>query len=206
MKNLTKKHKVALIIGVIAFLANLLTGPWLTIEAGLCLLALIFIYTDKVKLSRITYGVALIIYAYSLRWFIAYPGDILHYPSLFLPFITIGIALIYTKKINVINSEQNESGLENQNNTLSNNYSILKTFQWVVGIQIIVSTIVFILYMVDEGKELPGKGLLFTILLYILQVFLSICLILIVKFLFELDRFKSNYTITDKGKSQYHDL
>jgi hypothetical protein len=198
MKNLTKKHKVALIIGVLAFLANLLTGHWLTIEAGLCLLALILIYTDKVKLSRITYGVALIIYAYSLRWFIAYPGDILHYPSLFLPFITIVIALIYTKKIN--------TGLENQNNTLSNNYSILKTFQWLVGILTIVSIIIFIVFMVEHGDKLPEEQLFYTIVLFALQVFLSICVILIVKFLFDLDRYKSNYTITDKGKSQYHDL
>jgi len=205
MKNLTKKHKVALIIGVIAFLTNLFIVPWLTIEAGLCLLALILIYTDKVRLSKITYGVALIICAYGLRWAIYY-GYIFQHPLGLLPFITIVIALISTKKINIINSEQNESGLENQNNTLSNSYSILKTFQWLVGILTIVSIIIFIVFMVEHGDKLPEEQLFYTIVLFALQVFLSICVILIVKFLFDLDRYKSNYTITEKGRSQYHDL
>ena len=61
------------------------------------------------------------------------------------------------------------AGVDPTNNTLSNNYSILKTFQWVVRILIIVSTIVFILYIVDSGDELPGGVLLYTILLYIFQ-------------------------------------
>lgn len=205
MKNLTKQHKVALIIGVIALLVNFLSNS--LIVTGFCLLALIFIYTDKVKLSRITYGVALIICAYGWRWVIHY-FEAIQYEDItisfmdFLPIITIGIALIFTMKINGINSEQNESVIENQNNTLSNNYSILKTFQWVVGILTIVSTIVFILYMVEYGDKLPGEQLFYTIVLFALQVFSSICLILIVKFLFELDRFKSNYTITDKEKLQ----
>ena len=207
MKNLTKQHKVALIIGVIAFLVNLLTGPSL-IVTGFCLLALIFIYTDKVKLSRITYGVALIICAYKWRWLIQYfeeiqSGDIpVLFTEFFLPIITILIALIFTMKINLINSEQNESVIENQNNTLSNNYSILKTFQWVVGILTIVSIIIFIVFMVEYGDSLGDEQLLYTIVIFALQVFSSICLILIVKFLFELDRFKSNYNITDKGKLQ----
>ena len=199
MKNLTKKHKVALIIGVIAFLVNLLTGP--LIVTGLCLLALIFIYTDKVKLSRITYGVALIILAEDLGWVIQHFDEIKFMASqnssdlvlLFLPFITIGIALIFT---------QNESVIENQNNILSNNYSILKTFQWLVGILTIVSIIIFIVFMVEYGDKLPEEQLFYTIVLFALQVFSSICLILIVKFLFDLDRFKSNYNITDKEKLQ----
>jgi len=205
MKNLTKQHKVALIIGVIAFLVNLLTGT--LIVKGFCLLALIFIYTDKVKLSRITYGVALIICAYGWRWVIHYfeaiqYGDIPIYFMDFLPIITILIALIFTMKINLINSEQNESVIENQNNTLSNNYSILKTFQWLVGVLTIVSIIIFIVFMVEYGDSLGDKQLLYTIVIFALQVFSSICLILIVKFLFELDRFKSNYNITDKEKLQ----
>ena len=194
MKNLTKQHKVALIIGVIAFLVNLLTGT--LIVTGFCLLALIFIYTDKVKLSRTTYGVALIICAYSLRWVIQHFEEIQYFYMDFLSIITIVIALIFTMKINVINSEQNESVIENQNHTLSNNYSILKTFQWLVGVLTIVSIIIFIVFMVEYGDKLGDEQLLYTIVIFALQVFSSICLILIVKFLFDLDRFKSNYNIT----------
>jgi len=201
MKNLTKQHKVALIIGVIALLVNLLTGGPI-IVTGLCLLALIFIYTDKVKLSRKTYGVALIICAYGLQWVIQHFEEIHYFYMDFLSFITIGIALIFTMKINVINSEQNESVIENQNNTLSNNYSILKTFQWLVGVLTIVSIIIFIVFMVEYGDRLGDEQLLYTIVIFALQVFSSICLILIVKFLFDLDRFKSNYNITDKEKLQ----
>ena len=56
--------------------------------------------------------------------------------------------------------------------------------------------------MVEYGDKLPEEQLFYTIVLFALQVFSSICLILIVKFLFDLDRFKSNYNITDKEKLQ----
>jgi len=192
MKNLTKQHKVALIIGVIALLVNFLYNS--LIVTGFCLLALIFIYTDKVKLSRTTYGVALIICAYKLRWVIQYFEEIQYFYMDLLPFITIGISLIFTMKINLINSDQN--------NTLSNKYSILKIFQWLVGVLTIVSIIIFIVFMVEYGDRLGAEQLLYTIVIFALQVFSSICLILIVKFLFDLDRFKSNYNITDKEKLQ----
>lgn len=200
MKNLTKQHKVALIIGVIALLVNFIYSS--IIVTGFCLLALIFIYTDKVKLSRITYSVALIICAYGLRWVIQYFEEIQYFYMDLLSIITILIALIFTMKINLINSDQNESVIESQNNTLSNKYSILKTFQWLVGALTIVSVIIFIVFMVEYGDKLPGEQLLYTIVIFALQVFLSICLILIVKFLFDLDSFKSNYNITDKEKLQ----
>ena len=221
MKNLTKKHKVALVIGVVTLLVNLLApaisplfgnigGSWS--QMGLCLLALVFIYTDKVKLSRITYGVALIICVYGMQRFFLYFD--FNNPLLdSLPFITIVISLISTIKIKIntptssITSElrsivYNESGSENQNNTLSNKYRILKTFQWLIGILIIVYIILFIVYMGEYGDHLKDEQLLYTIGLVALQVFLSICIILIVQFLFELDRYKSNYDINNKGKSQ----
>ena len=87
-----------------------------------------------------------------------------------------------------------------KNSTLSKNYSILKTFQWLVGILILASAIVFMQYMSEYGDILSDEQMVYYIGLYVYGVFWSICIILIVSFLFDLDRHKSNYTAADEEK------
>ena len=87
-----------------------------------------------------------------------------------------------------------------KNSTLSKNYSILKTFQWLVGILTLASAIVFMQYMSEYGDILSDEQMVYYIGLYVYGVFWSICIILIVSFLFDLDRHKSNYTAADEEK------
>jgi uncharacterized membrane protein len=87
-----------------------------------------------------------------------------------------------------------------KNSTLSKNYSILKTFQWLVGILILASAIVFMQYISEYGDILSDEQMVCYIGLYVYGVFWSICIILIVSFLFDLDRHKSNYTAADEEK------
>ncbi len=87
-----------------------------------------------------------------------------------------------------------------KNSTLSKNYSILKTFQWLVGILTLASAIVFMQYMSEYGDLLSDEQMVYYIGLYVYGVFWSICIILIVSFLFDLDRHKSNYTAADEEK------
>ena len=87
-----------------------------------------------------------------------------------------------------------------KNSTLSKNYSILKTFQWLVGILTLASAIVFMQFMSEYGDLLSDEQMVYYIGLYVYGVFWSICIILIVSFLFDLDRHKSNYTAADEEK------
>ena len=87
-----------------------------------------------------------------------------------------------------------------KNSTLSKNYSILKTFQWLVGILTLASAIVFMQYMSEYGDLLSDEQMVYYIGLYVYGVFWSICIILIVSFLFDLVRHKSNYTAADEEK------
>ena len=77
------------------------------------------------------------------------------------------------------------------NETLSKKYKILITFQWLVGIIAVIQVIFAILIIRKYGIQ-NGIDSLVTIVSVILQLFLSYCIILIARFLFDLDYFKSN--------------
>ena len=55
-------------------------------------------------------------------------------------------------------------------------------------------------YMSEYGDLLSDEQMVYYIGLYVYGVFWSICIILIVSFLFDLDRHKSNYTAADEEK------
>ena len=58
-----------------------------------------------------------------------------------------------------------------KNSTLSKNYSILKTFQWLVGILILASAIVFMQYISEYGDILSVEQMVCYIGLYVYGVF-----------------------------------
>ena len=83
-----------------------------------------------------------------------------------------------------------EDSVLKNNETLSKKYKTLITFQWLVGIIAFIQAILAILIITDFG--ITGVALFYILLCVILQLFLSYCIILIARFLFDLDYFKSN--------------
>ena len=81
-----------------------------------------------------------------------------------------------------------------QNRTISEKYSILRIFQLVIGLSIFIYSYYFIINL-DDLNDLglsDGDILKVVIIPFLLFLFNSICVILLVNFIFELDKRKSD--------------
>ena len=83
---------------------------------------------------------------------------------------------------------------ELENRTISEKYSILRIFQLVIGFSIFIYSYYFIINLDDlyDLGLLDGDNLDKVIIPFLLFLFNSICVILVVNFIFELDKQKSD--------------
>ena len=83
---------------------------------------------------------------------------------------------------------------ELENRTISEKYSILRIFQLIIGFSIFIYSYYFIINLDDlyELELLDGENLDKVIIPFLLFLFNSICVILLVNFIFELDKRKSD--------------
>jgi hypothetical protein len=83
---------------------------------------------------------------------------------------------------------------ELENRTISEKYSILRIFQLVIGFSIFIYSYYFIINLDDlyDLGLLDGDNLDKVIIPFLLFLFNSICVILMVNFIFELDKQKSD--------------
>ena len=93
--------------------------------------------------------------------------------------------------------EKEKKKQELENRTISEKYSILRIFQLVIGFSIFIYSYYFIIFLDDlyDLGLLDGDNLdkvIIPFLLFLLFLFNSICVILMVNFIFELDKQKSD--------------
>ena len=83
---------------------------------------------------------------------------------------------------------------ELENRTISEKYSILRIFQLVIGFSIFIYSYYFIIFLDDlyDLGLLDGDNLDKVIIPFLLFLFNSICVILVINFIFELDKQKSD--------------
>ena len=77
---------------------------------------------------------------------------------------------------------------ESNNESLSNKYKILRVFQWIIGLFTIASIIYTIIEINKNSKYMDSLAWGETIVGLCFHVFSSLCLILIIQFLFDLDK------------------
>jgi hypothetical protein len=90
--------------------------------------------------------------------------------------------------------EKEKKKQELENRTISEKYSILRIFQLVIGFSIFIYSYYFIINLDDlyDLGLLDGDNLDKVIIPFLLFLFNSICVILMVNFIFELDKQKSD--------------
>jgi hypothetical protein len=90
--------------------------------------------------------------------------------------------------------EKEKKKQELENRTISEKYSILRIFQLVIGFSIFIYSYYFIIFLDDlyDLGLLDGDNLDKVIIPFLLFLFNSICVILMVNFIFELDKQKSD--------------
>ena len=90
--------------------------------------------------------------------------------------------------------EKEKKKQELENRTISEKYSILRIFQLVIGLSIFIYSYYFIINLDDlyDLGLLDGDNLDKVIIPFLLFLFNSICVILMVNFIFELDKQKSD--------------
>ena len=90
--------------------------------------------------------------------------------------------------------EKEKKKQELENRTISEKYSILRIFQLVIGFSIFIYSYYFIINLDDlyDLGLLDGDNLDKVIIPFLLFLFNSICVILVVNFIFELDKQKSD--------------
>ena len=93
--------------------------------------------------------------------------------------------------------EKEKKKQELENRIISEKYSILRIFQLVIGFSIFIYSYYFIIFLDDlyDLGLLDGDNLdkvIIPFLLFLLFLFNSICVILMVNFIFELDKQKSD--------------
>ena len=83
---------------------------------------------------------------------------------------------------------------ELENRTISEKYSILRIFQLIIGLSIFIYSYFYTLNLDDlyDSGLLDGDNWVTVIIPFLLFVFNSICVILLVNFIFELDKRKSD--------------
>ena len=90
--------------------------------------------------------------------------------------------------------EKEKKKQELENRTISEKYSILRIFQLIIGLSIFIYSYYFIINLDDlyDLGLLDGDNLDKVIIPFLLFLFNSICVILMVNFIFELDERKSD--------------
>ena len=90
--------------------------------------------------------------------------------------------------------EKEKKKQELENRIISEKYSILRIFQLVIGFSIFIYSYYFIIFLDDlyDLGLLDGDNLDKVIIPFLLFLFNSICVILMVNFIFELDKQKSD--------------
>ena len=90
--------------------------------------------------------------------------------------------------------EREKKELLRENRTISEKYSILRIFQLVIGFSIFIYSYYFIINLDDlyDLGLLDGDNLDKVIIPFLLFLFNSVCVILMVNFIFELDERKSD--------------
>ena len=90
--------------------------------------------------------------------------------------------------------EKEKKKQELENRTISEKYSILRIFQLIIGLSIFIYSYYFIINLDDlyDLGLLDGDNWVTVIIPFLLFVFNSICVILLVNFIFELDKRKSD--------------
>ena len=90
--------------------------------------------------------------------------------------------------------EKEKKKQELENRIISEKYSILRIFQLVIGFSIFIYSYYFIIFLDDlyDLGLLDGDNLDKVIIPFLLFLFNSICVILVVNFIFELDKQKSD--------------
>ena len=90
--------------------------------------------------------------------------------------------------------EREKKELLRENRTISEKYSILRIFQLIIGFSIFIYSYYFIINLDDlyELELLDGENLDKVIIPFLLFLFNSVCVILMVNFIFELDERKSD--------------
>ena len=102
-----------------------------------------------------------------------------------------------TTKSELKEKKKKKKKQELENRTISEKYSILRIFQLVIGFSIFIYSYYFIIFLDDlyDLGLLDGDNLdkvIIPFLLFLLFLFNSICVILMVNFIFELDKQKSD--------------
>lgn len=204
LKKLTKEHKIAI---AVSFVLGVMYYP-------LFLLTTILVYFNKVKFAKYSCFFAVLVLLFIENKVILlqmFNGSMfLGYASLL---ITSGLAYFTVNKVNkekqeiyeeISKTEKNmfktlqehmfkkSEGGDVVNNNLSSKYSVLKVFQMLVGGVTIVQVILSVSLMIDIGRQFKGVTAISMISLLLLQIFMSICLILMVNFLFDLNNSKSD--------------
>ena len=189
IKKLTKEHRLAIVSTVIlGFVAS-----------SLFFLTTILIYFNKIKYAKF----ALIPIFLSPLYYLEY---LLELGLLsFVPLITAALAYYIINKISkekqeiyeeIRKTEENIFKKSERGNAVNNNlaskYSVLRIFQMIVGFVTIVQVVLSVQAMIEMGKYFKGAKASSMISLLLLQIFMSICLILMVNFLFDLNNSKSD--------------
>ena len=99
-----------------------------------------------------------------------------------------------TTKSELKEKKKKKKKQELENRTISEKYSILRIFQLVIGFSIFIYSYYFIINLDDlyDLGLLDGDNLDKVIIPFLLFLFNSICVILVVNFIFELDKQKSD--------------
>ena len=188
IKKLTKEHRLAIVSTVIL---GFVTSP-------LFFLTTILIYFNKIKYAKFALIPIFLSPLYLL--FVGFGGLFS-----FVPLITAALAYYIINKISkekqeiyeeIRKTEENIFKKSERGNAVNNNlaskYSVLRIFQMIVGFVTIVHVVLSVQAMIEMGKYFKGAEARTMISLLLLQIFMSICLILMVNFLFDLNNSKSD--------------
>lgn len=118
-------------------------------------------------------------------------------PTLILLIILIPLLILGYKKFNKYYVSSNSltetsslsvNKLSSETSNLSVKYKILKVYQLILGIMIILSIISLIYFLNNSNIRIPSEYVLLYILSALISIFCIVSNILIVNFLFDLDK------------------